>query len=84
MVNHRVQIMRAITATYTKNPANVDDPAWRLTTIRTMDYVRKAVEQRVALRFPRSKLSKRTPPKVRSEILDVLYRLKRNYQCGRT
>ncbi|MFX5146034.1 phage tail sheath C-terminal domain-containing protein, partial [Acinetobacter baumannii] len=36
---------------------------------------RKAVEQRVALRFPRSKLSKRTPPKVRSEILDVLYRL---------
>lgn len=75
MVNHRVQIMRAIT-TYTKNPANVDDPAWLdLTTIRTMDYVRKAVEQRVALRFPRSKLSKRTPPKVRSEILDVLYRL---------
>ncbi|MEE6042710.1 phage tail sheath subtilisin-like domain-containing protein [Avibacterium paragallinarum] len=75
VVNHRVQIMRAIT-TYTKNPANVDDPAWLdLTTIRTMDYVRKAVEQRVALRFPRSKLSKRTPPKVRSEILDVLYRL---------
>lgn len=75
VVNHRVQIMRAIT-TYTKNPANVDDPAWLdLTTIRTLDYVRKAVEQRIALRFPRSKLSNRTPPKVRSEILDVLYRL---------
>lgn len=75
VVNHRVQIMRAIT-TYTKSPANVDDPAWLdLTTIRTMDYVRKAIEQRIALRFPRAKLSNRTPPKVRSEILDVLYRL---------
>lgn len=75
VVNHRVQIERAIT-TYTKNPANVDDPAWLdLTTIRTLDYVRKAIEQRISLRFPRAKLSNRTPPKVRSEILDVLYRL---------
>ncbi|NBH76187.1 phage tail sheath subtilisin-like domain-containing protein [Rodentibacter pneumotropicus] len=75
VVNNRVQIVRAIT-TYTKSPANVDDPAWLdLTTIRTLDYTRKAIEQRIALRFPRSKLSNRTPPKVRSEILDVLYRL---------
>ena len=69
--------MRAIT-TYTKSPANVDDPAWLdLTTIRTLDYTRKAIEQRIALRFPRAKLSNRTPPKVRSEILDVLYRLEK-------
>jgi phage tail sheath gpL-like len=27
------------------------------------------------LRFPREKLSSKTPPKVRSEILDVLYKL---------
>lgn len=75
VVNNHVQIMRAIT-TYTKSPANVDDPAWLdLTTIRTLDYTRKAIEQRIALRFPRAKLSNRTPPKVRSEILDVLYRL---------
>lgn len=75
VVTNRVQIVRAIT-TYTKSPANVDDPAWLdLTTIRTMDYTRKAIEQRIALRFPRAKLSNRTPPKVRSEILDVLYRL---------
>lgn len=75
VVNNRVQIMRAIT-TYTKSPANVDDPAWLdLTTIRTLDFTRKAIEQRIALRFPRAKLSNRTPPKVRSEILDVLYRL---------
>lgn len=40
-----------------------------------MDYVRKAIEQRIALRFPRSKLNDRIAKKVRSEILDVLYRL---------
>lgn len=75
VVNNRVQIVRAIT-TYTKAPTNVDDPSWLdLTTIRTLDYTRKAIEQRIALRFPRAKLSNRTPPKVRSEILDVLYRL---------
>lgn len=75
VVNHRVQIVRAIT-TYTKAATNTDDPAWLdLTTIRTLDYVRKAIEQRIALRFPRSKLHKKIPPRVRSEILDVLYRL---------
>ncbi|HDR1425347.1 TPA: phage tail sheath subtilisin-like domain-containing protein, partial [Pasteurella multocida] len=75
VVNHRVRIMRAIT-TYTKSATNTDDPSYLdLTTIRTLDYTRKALEQRIELRFPRSKLSNRTPPKVRSEILDVLYRL---------
>lgn len=76
VVNHRVQIMRAIT-TYTKSATNTDDPSYLdLTTIRTLDYVRKAIEQRIALRFPRSKLVKsKTPPAIRSEILDVLYRL---------
>ena len=75
VVTHRVRIMRAIT-TYTKSATNTDDPSYLdLTTIRTLDYTRKALEQRIELRFPRSKLSNRTPPKVRSEILDVLYRL---------
>lgn len=76
VVNHRVRILRAIT-TYTKSVTNTDDPSYLdLTTIRTLDYVRKAIEQRITLRFPRSKLVKRkTPPAVRSEILDVLYRL---------
>lgn len=69
-----VQIVRSIT-TYTKNSVGVDDPALLdLTTIRTLDYFRKAVVQRIALRFPRDKLSVRTPPKVRSEILDVAYK----------
>ncbi len=31
--------------------------------------------RRVALRFPRDKLSSRTPDRVRSELLDVLYKL---------
>ncbi|MDG6895040.1 phage tail sheath subtilisin-like domain-containing protein [Volucribacter amazonae] len=75
MVNQRVQIMRAIT-TYTKSATNTDDPSYLdLTTIRTLDYVRKAVEQRLELRFPRDKLSQRTPKKVRSEIIDVLVKM---------
>ncbi|OOH87337.1 phage tail protein [Pasteurellaceae bacterium 15-036681] len=75
VVNSRVRVMRAIT-TYTKSATNTDDPSWLdLTTIRSMDYVRKAIEQRIELRFPRSKLNDRIAKKVRSEILDVLYRL---------
>lgn len=67
-----VQIVRAIT-TYTVDAQGISDPALLdLTTIRTLDYVRKACQQRIALRFPREKLSTRTPPKVRSELLDVL------------
>ncbi|BCL49803.1 MULTISPECIES: phage tail sheath subtilisin-like domain-containing protein [Citrobacter] len=71
----KVQIVRAIT-TYTRNAQGVDDVSLLdLTTIRTLDYVRKACRERIALRFPRDKLSSRTPPKVRSELLDVLYKL---------
>lgn len=71
----RVQIVRAIT-TYTKDPQGIDDISLLdLTTIRTLDYVRKAVRERISLRFPREKLSDRTPPAVRGEILDVLYKL---------
>jgi phage tail sheath gpL-like len=70
-----VQIVRAIT-TYTRDPQGVDDIALLdLTTIRTLDYVRKACRERIALRFPREKLSSRTPPKVRSELIDVLKKL---------
>jgi len=70
-----VQIVRAVT-TYTKNAQNVADISLlNLNTIRTLDYVRKACRERVALRFPRGKLSNRTPAKVRSELLDVLYKL---------
>lgn len=75
VVNNKVQIMRAV-STYTKNPANADDPALLdITTIRTLDYVRRAVKERIALRFPRDKLHSRTPLKVKSEILDVLLKL---------
>ena len=35
----------------------------------------KILRERVSLRFPREKLSTRTPPKVRSELLDVLRKL---------
>jgi phage tail sheath gpL-like len=70
-----VQIVRAIT-TYTLNAQGVADISLLdLTTIRTLDYVRKACRERIALRFPRSKLSSRTPAIVRSELLDVLYKL---------
>ncbi|HCA1227183.1 TPA: phage tail sheath subtilisin-like domain-containing protein [Citrobacter freundii] len=71
----KVQIVRAIT-TYTRNAEGVDDVALLdLTTIRTLDYVRKSCRERISLRFPRDKLSTRTPPKVESELLDVLLKL---------
>lgn len=70
-----VQIVRALT-TYTLNAASVADVSWLdLTTIRTMDYVMKAMRTRVELRFPRDKLSAKTPARVRSELLDVAYKL---------
>ncbi len=70
-----VQIVRAI-STYTKNAAGVADISLLdMTTIRTMDYVARTIRERIELRFPREKLSTRTPPKVRSEILDVLRQL---------
>lgn len=70
-----VQIVRAI-STYTKDPQGIDDPALLdITTIRTLDYAAKAWRDRISLRFPREKLSDRTPDKVRSELLDVAYKL---------
>ena len=75
VVNNKVQILRAV-STYTKNATGTDDPALLdITTIRTLDYVREAIDTRIALRFPREKLHERTPKKVRSEILDVLLKL---------
>lgn len=69
-----VQIVRSIT-TYTKDVQGVDDPALLdITTIRTLDYFRKACLQRMSQRFPREKLSDKTPAKVRSELLDVAYK----------
>ena len=71
----KVQIVRAI-STYTLSPDGVEDVSLLdLTTIRTLFYVRKALRTRIALRFPREKLSSRTPPKVRLELLDVLRQL---------
>lgn len=70
-----VQIVRAI-STYMVDPQGVQDPSLLdMTTIRTLDYVRKSCRDRIALRFPRDKLSDRTAAKVRSELLDVLYKL---------
>lgn len=75
VVNNKVQIMRAV-STYTKSAADVDDPSLLdITTIRTLDYTRKAIKERIALRFPRAKLSDTLAPKVKSEVLDVLIKL---------
>lgn len=71
----KVQIVRAI-STYTKDAQDVDDVSLLdITTITTLDYVRKACRERIALRFPREKLHRKTPANVRSELLDVLYKL---------
>jgi phage tail sheath gpL-like len=71
----KVQIVRAI-STYLKNAEGTDDVALLdITTMRTLHYVRKACRERISLRFPREKLSSRTPPKVRSELVDVLLKI---------
>lgn len=71
----KVAIVRSIT-TRTTDDRGIDDPALLdLTTIRTLDYCRKAWTDRIALRFPREKLTRRTEASVRSELLDVAYKL---------
>lgn len=71
----KVQIVRAVT-TYTKDPQGIlDISLLDITTIRTLDYVRRACRDRISLRFPREKLSQRTPAKVWSELYDVLLKL---------
>lgn len=68
-------IVRAV-STYIHDAVGLDDTSLLdITTIRTLDYVRKAVRERISLRFPREKLSSRTPEAVRDQILDVLYKL---------
>lgn len=70
-----VQIVRAV-STYTVNQQGVEDPALLdITSMRTLDYTRKACRDRISQRFPREKLSTRTPPKVQSELYDVLTKL---------
>lgn len=71
----KVQIVRAI-STYIKDAQGVDDISLLdITTIRTLDYVRKACRERIALRFPREKLSSKTPDRVRDQLIDVLLKL---------
>jgi len=71
----KVQIVRAI-STYTLNAQGINDPAGLdITTPRTLDYVRFSIRQRLALRFPRDKRTQGKLKKIRSEILDVLYKL---------
>lgn len=68
------QIVRAIT-TYTKTAnGTADESLLDVTTVRTLIYVSRACVDRIALRFPRDKLSDRTPIRVRSELIDVLMR----------
>jgi phage tail sheath gpL-like len=71
----KVQVVRAISS-YIKNPEGVDDESLLdITSITTMDYTRESINTRLALRFPASKLSDRTPAKVQVEIEDVLLQL---------
>ena len=67
-----VGITRSI-STYTTNTLGFPDTSLLdLTTIRTLDFTRFAIEVRLSSVFPRSKLSEKTPDKVRTQILDVL------------
>lgn len=71
----KVQIVRAI-STYTRSDNGTDDPALLdITTMRTLDYARKAWCDRIALRYPRDKATERNRKGVRSELLDVALKL---------
>ena len=70
-----VQIVRAVTGYIVNATGTPDISLLDLTTIRTLDYTRKAIVERESLRFPRSKKSKRVKAQMREEILDVLYKL---------
>lgn len=70
-----IQIVRAVT-TYTKSAAGASDVSLLdLTTMRSLYFVRNACRERIRLRFPRTKLSSKTPAAVRGELLDVLKKL---------
>ncbi|KON47022.1 phage tail sheath subtilisin-like domain-containing protein [Mariprofundus ferrooxydans] len=72
---NKVQIVRSVT-TYLLNANGVPDISMRdWQTIGTLDYVAAAIEQRIALRFPRDKKSVRTKARVKDEIMNVLYKL---------
>lgn len=76
VVNNNVQLTRAI-SNYVKNSQGIDDPTLLdITTIRTLDFVRKAWRTRMSQRFPNGgKLTDRRLLQIRSETLDVLYAL---------
>lgn len=66
------QIVRAI-STYTKTAnGTADESLLDMTTVRTLIYVSGACADRIALRFPRDKMTGRTIDRVRSELIDVL------------
>lgn len=66
------QIVRAI-STYTKTAnGTADESLLDMTTVRTLIYVSGACADRIALRFPRDKMTGRTIARVRSELIDVL------------
>lgn len=76
VVGINVQLVRAI-STYVKNSEGIEDPTLLdITTIRTLDYIRKTWRTRMSQRFPNGgKLTDRRLAKIVSETLDVLYAL---------
>ena len=70
-----VQIVRGIT-TYMEDPSNTPDISLLdLTTIRSLDYGRKAIVDRLSLRFGRSKKTARVKAQMLEEVFDVCYKL---------
>ena len=70
-----VAIVRSIT-TYTTDASGFDDPALLdTTTMRTLAYVKLAVEARQRSVFQRAKLSTKTPDRVKTQVLYTLNQL---------
>ncbi|MFY3986064.1 phage tail sheath subtilisin-like domain-containing protein [Achromobacter xylosoxidans] len=71
--DNRARIVRAISTYLVDAQGITDDTCLDITVFRTLHYFRKACRQAVAQRFPRELLSDKTPPKVRTVILEVAY-----------
>jgi len=71
----KVLIVRMISG-YTTNDLGVPDPSLLdITTICSLDYVRKSCRERILLRFPRVKNSASRRRAIRSELINVLKQL---------
>lgn len=69
-----VEVVRWITS-YTNKSGTPDPTLLDGTVLKSLDYTRDSVTQRMDIRFPRTNIEEKTAGNVRNEILDILFLL---------